>query len=56
LKKAGQKLVVATVDGQQLAVEIGSPQWDNWTQASLENDTQWLPEDDTQMLWGGSFS
>jgi hypothetical protein len=35
LKKVGQKLVVATVDGQQLAVEIGSPQWDNRTQADF---------------------
>jgi hypothetical protein len=25
LKKVGRKLVVAMVDGQQLAVEIGSP-------------------------------
>jgi hypothetical protein len=31
-------------------VEIGSPQWDNQTQVSLENDTQKLHEDETQML------
>jgi hypothetical protein len=50
LKKARRKLVVAMVDRQQLAVEIGSPQWDNRTQVGLENDTQRLPKDDTQML------
>ncbi len=55
LKKAKQKLVVAMVD-EQLAVEIGSPQWDNQTQVSLENDTQKLHEDETQMLWSGSSS
>jgi hypothetical protein len=42
------------VDRQQLAMEIGSPQQDNQTQAGPKNDTQRLHEDDTQMLWGGS--
>jgi len=42
--------VVAMVDEQQLAMEIKSPQHDNQTQAGLENDTQRLHEDDTQML------
>ncbi len=56
LKKTRQKLVVAMVDRQQLAMEIGSPQWDNRTQAGPKNYTQRLPEDDTQMLRGGSSS
>jgi hypothetical protein len=56
LKKTRQKLVVAMVDEQQLAMEIGSPQWDNWTEAGLKNYTQRLPKDDIQMLRGGSSS
>ncbi len=56
LKKTRQKLVVAMVDEQQLAMEIGSRQWDNWTEAGLKNYTQRLPKDDIQMLRGGSSS